>query len=446
MRFFLSLSLLLTTLTVFAQPKQNSPYSRYGIGDLLPQYFANQAGMGGQTAAFHDPYHLNLVNPASYAFLRTTALETALYGKYSHYASEKSTQDNWSGNLAYLALGFTLKSPINEVLDKDKSPRKYGMGFALTPYSLVGYNIVTQDSLTNGDPVANTFLGTGGTYKLTWGNALRYKQTAFGINLGWAFGKAKYESEANVDDPDFPNTYTYRSHIRQDLGLNGFLWNVGVQHDFVLKYAEKDKENPTELITVGLTAESNHRLRITSDELFIRSRGRLANGQYNSPDTLRLEEGAKKSLTLPATFSLGAQYVTAKIKLGGQLGIETWSGYKNEARPDDVMRNTFSASAGVEYTPDAISYNRYLKRVHYRAGAYYRQDPRVVSGKNVDDLGVTLGFGFPLILPRQQTSFVNAAFELGKLGADSPISEAYYRITLGFTLNDNTWFFKRRFE
>ena len=130
MRFiFFPFLFLLTVGSLWAQPKQNSPYSRFGIGDLLPQYFASQAGMGGQTAAYHDPYHVNLSNPASYAFLRTTALETALYGKFSHYKSSTSTLDNWSGNLAYLALGFTLKSPINEVLDKDKSPRRLGMGF-----------------------------------------------------------------------------------------------------------------------------------------------------------------------------------------------------------------------------------------------------------------------------------------------------------------------------
>lgn len=446
MRFLFSLLPLLTALTLSAQTKQNSPYSRYGIGDLLPQYFANQAGMGGQTAAFHDPYHLNLVNPASYAFLRTTALETALYGKFSHYDSGDATLDNWSGNLAYLALGFTLKSPINEVLDKDKSPRKHGMGFALTPYSLVGYNIVTPDTLSNGGPVQNTFLGNGGMYKLTWSNAVRYKHTAFGINVGWAFGKAQYETEANFQDSVGTALGNFRSNIRQDLGINGFLWNVGVQHDFVLKYAERDKENPVELITLGFTAESNHKMRITSDELFVRSRNRLGTGQFTNPDTLRFESNVKKSLKLPASFSLGVQYVNTKLKLGGQFGLETWSGYENEARSGDVLRNTFSASAGVEYTPDVISYNRYMKRVRYRAGAYFRQDPRVVTGKNVDDLGVTMGFGFPLILPRQQTSFVNMALELGKLGANSPISEAYYRITLGFTLNDNTWFFKRRFE
>jgi hypothetical protein len=87
----------------------------------------------------------------------------------------------------------------------------------------------------------------------------------------------------------------------------------------------------------------------------------------------------------------------------------------------------------VEYIPDYISYNRFVKKVRYRLGGYFRQDPRTVDGKNFTDTGLTFGFGFPLVLPRQQTSFVNASFELGKIGAGSPIQETYARMTVGFT-------------
>ncbi|MBL7828843.1 MAG: hypothetical protein JNJ57_19570, partial [Saprospiraceae bacterium] len=126
-------------------------------------------------------------------------------------------------------------------------------------------------------------------------------------------------------------------------------------------------------------------------------------------------------------------------------GIESWSGYQNEVRPE-TFRNTISISGGIEYTPDYISYNRFGKRIRYRVGGYYRQDPRTVNNSNFDDIGLTLGMGLPLILPRQQTSFINAALEIGKIGTDSPIEETYFKFTLGFTLNDNTWFYKRRFE
>ena len=84
--------------------------------------------------------------------------------------------------------------------------------------------------------------------------------------------------------------------------------------------------------------------------------------------------------------------------------------------------------------------------MRYRAGAYYRQDPRTSTGTDFNDIGITLGLGMPVILPRQQASFVNLALEIGKIGTNSPIEETYFRFTAGFTLNDNSWFYKRRFE
>ena len=78
----------LITIVAVAQPKMNSPYTRYGLGDLAPRHLAVQTGRGGLTTAFNDPFHLNLANPASFAYLRTTTLETGLFaiafpGKYS---------------------------------------------------------------------------------------------------------------------------------------------------------------------------------------------------------------------------------------------------------------------------------------------------------------------------------------------------------------------------
>jgi hypothetical protein len=442
MRFLIILPLLLASLALFAQPKQNSPYSKYGIGDPVNQFFAHQAGWGGQTAAFHDPFHLNIVNPASFAFLRATSLEMGLFAKRSHLQSGTSTNNVWSGNLAYVALGFTLKSPINEVLDKVQSPWSYGMGFALTPYTVIGYNVQTIDDLPDLGVVENTFEGSGGTYRFAWSGGAKHKNTAFGLNLGWVFGKSSYNNTTIFQDslPTFINTR------REDLNINGLVWSLGAQHDFVLESAEDDKNVPTRWLTIGLTAESEQNLGTKHNELFIRNRGQAANGQYIDADTLLSLVDVQQTLTLPAKIGLGVQYVKAnKLKLGAQFDYGAWSAYRNEARPEE-MRNTFSVSGGVEYTPDYASYNRYPNRVRYRLGAYYRQDPRIIEGKGLDDFGLSFGFGLPIILPRQQTSFVNTAFEWGKLGGGSPIEERYFRITVGFTLNDNTWFYKRRFE
>lgn len=412
----------------------------------MQPYFANQAGWGGQTAAFHDPYHLNPSNPASYAFLRTTALETGLYTRSSKYEAGQVTQNEWSGNLSHLAIGFTLKSPINEVLDREKSPWSFAMGAGLTPYSRVGYNILVRDTLPNLEDIQNNFQGSGGLYRIAWTGAVKRKNTAIGANLGWLFGKTVYSSTTLFTDTSDIKLPTFQDNIRQDINANGFVWNLGAQHDFVLKRAEQDKDIAVQWITLGLAGNGNYKLKLKEDQFQIRSRGQLSNGNFADADTLSSSVDQEGNLELPSTFTFGIQYARLnKLKIGAQFGVENWANYVNDARRSN-MRNTFHVSGGVEYIPDFSSYNKFLKRWRYRLGGYFRQDPRTVSGKNFNDIGLSLGLGLPVVLPRQQTSFVNIALELGKIGVDSPIEETYFRITAGFTLNDNTWFYKRRFE
>lgn len=96
--------------------------------------------------------------------------------------------------------------------------------------------------------------------------------------------------------------------------------------------------------------------------------------------------------------------------------------------------------------PDVRSYNKYLKKVRYRFGAFYSKDPRSVDGNNLLTYGATVGFGLPVILPQGKKSFVNLAFEMGQTGLSEALQNTYFKINLGFTLNDNTWFFKRKFN
>jgi hypothetical protein len=428
-------------VALYAQPKQNSPYSRFGIGDMAPIAYANQLGMGGQVTANHDPYHLNLGNPASFARLRTTTLETALYSKYSQYSSSSASYSNPSGNIAYLSLGFTLKSPVNAILDRVKSPWHFGMGLALTPHSIVGYDIASTDSTAALGRVNNYFEGNGGTYRLTWSGAARYKHTALGMNIGYTFGRMQYENTTEIRDR-FP---TFQSTFRDALNVGGAFIRLGAQHDFILKYAQ-DKESPEQWITIGATFEGQHNLATAANILRVRSRQVRNDGTFFAPDTLLFLRNAEREITLPGKYSFGVQYVNVdKFKIGIQYDREQWGAYRNTARPE-TMRNVQAISAGVEIIPDYASYNRYLKRVRYRIGAYWREDPRIINQSKFIDIGVTAGLGFPIVLPRQGTSFVNIALQAGQIGADSPVKETYYRATVGFTLNDNSWFYKRRFE
>jgi hypothetical protein len=69
-----------------------------------------------------------------------------------------------------------------------------------------------------------------------------------------------------------------------------------------------------------------------------------------------------------------------------------------------------------------------------------------LNGNQVSTWAVTGGLCLPLRVGRgQQISYLNLGLEYGKLDA-KVLSENYFRINLGFTLNDNTWFLKRKFN
>jgi hypothetical protein len=437
-----AIALAFLATAAFAQPKLNAPYTRYGLGYLQPQHFIAQAGMGGQSIAFHDFAHLNPINPASYAFLNTATFETGLNGGQSFFRSDNDRLASASGNMSYLALGFTLRNPINQVLEKETYDWQFGAGLSLRPYSTIGYNIQANDTLPDLGIVASDYRGDGGTYRLAWSTAARYKNTAFGVNLGWMFGFSNLENATRFVD----TMPTFNNYFSTAYRLNGFFIDAGLQHDFILEKAENQGAPPRKYLTLGMTAKSRSSMDISADRFWLRARRRLPNGNYITPDTLLNETGIDRKLILPGAFGVGLMLVkTNSYRLGAQYQYENWNAFRNELT-DERLQTTHGLSLGGEYIPDDAAYNNYLRRVRLRAGAWYRQDPRVVNGSQLIDIGGSLGFGFPIILPRLQTSYLNAAFEFGSIGQNAPIRELYYRINLGFCLNDNSWFYKRRFE
>src|SRR5215204_2426995 len=55
--------------TVFSQ--ENSPYSRYGLGDIVPNTNVISRGMGGISAGYSDVLSINYNNPASFSNFQT---------------------------------------------------------------------------------------------------------------------------------------------------------------------------------------------------------------------------------------------------------------------------------------------------------------------------------------------------------------------------------------
>lgn len=433
-------------------PKINSPYSRIGLGDFVEQEFVASATMGGMGATFHDNFHMNTINPASFGYLKSTAYELGLNSTYTYTKASTKNFDNWSGNLGYLAIGFPLKNPINQILDKRK-PSKYdwGMGLSLTPYTIVGYNLQIKNYVDGIGNQTYQYVGKGGTYKINWSNALKYKDISFGVNLGYFFGKISKEQYINFDD--LSGAY-YNDYFTNESNVGGFIWSAGAQYDYVFKKLNENKELvPTgKRITFGLSGNLNNAITIKSAQLKERisyqySKTNSSGSSIYSTDTIVSPSTTiKSSGNLPATINAGVNYQNDnKYKIGLQLSYSAWAGALSEFSADE-LRNSFKVSVGGEFIPDYISYNNYFKRIRYRYGAFYLSDPRTLNDQQMKKFGVSFGFGFPIILPRQQTSFVNLGVEVGQNAIKNSLEQTYCKISIGFTLNDNGWFYKRRYQ
>lgn len=430
--------------------KINSPYSRYGLGDMVEQYFAYNAGMGGLTTAYNDPYHLNPANPASLAFLKSTAFAVGGYGQYTQIESSQGNYDNGEGNMRYLSLGFPLKNQLNQVLDEKKSDWDFGSAISLVPISEVGYDFRSISTVESADTnnVVNQLKGTGGLNQVKWGVGAKYKNLAFGANFKYTFGNILNTRLVVWEGvPD-----AFYTEYQESINYQGVGVDLGVQYKHMFESPDKNGElKPNgKSITVGATFAPANTINSYTDRLHFREAAASFPGAstYNisTRDTFLHVNQVEGKTTLPSSFSVGAVYQQInKVRLGVDYTMTQWSNYKNESREESLL-NTWRLNVGGEYIPQANSYNNYFKRMRYRAGFHMGTDAREINGEQLQSMGLTLGLGMPLILPRQKISFVNLAFEAGRFGVDNILQENYYKITVGFILNDNSWFFKRKFN
>lgn len=438
---------LLVPLISWAQPKDNSPITRYGIGDVYRGDFNQTGATGGLYGAWTDYYRVNPGNPACLPYLQTTSLEFGLYSRYNQYERNGSQQAVWSGNLDYLSLAFPLKSRINEILDKKETPWDYAMGFSVNPISQVGYDVELTQDIEGVDTVRSIFTGEGGLSQVAMATGVKYKNLSFGLQLGYVFGRIENNSQLDLIQEVAP--YSTRSF--STINLRGFKWQAGMMYRHYLDPAseEPEKLRNRRSMTFGLYGHSATGFTTYSDRLIERVNIPYTSSSLLARDTLLLSENKKGSGRLPSQVGIGMTYMKGnRYQVGLNAELTNWSDFKLEDKNDLGLtyQNTLRLSIGGEWTPDVNSFKNYMRRVRYRAGMFYETDPRKIDGKTFDSYGLQIGFGFPVLLPRQQISFLDLALEGGRRGNSEIQQDTYVRIRLAATLNDNSWFYKRKFD
>lgn len=433
--------LLLTIFSFNTLAQDNSPWSRYGLGDLVPSGNIANRGMGGVSAAYTDFQAINFLNPASYgSFGAQRAIFDVGLDINSRTLRNPGGSNYTSSNayIPYIAAGFQIKP--------QKSKVGWGLVFGLRPITKVSYNIVSRSRISAGDSMATQYEGNGGSYQAFAGTGIAIKNFSIGVNGGYRFGSKDYATRVFLLNDTVPDRYTPGiKDVKNNFG--GAFAELGVQYRIPF--------NKKTSLTLGAYGNLQSKMKVRRDEKFESAFLAGESGIITRIDSVFEASDIKGTIEYPSGFGFGIMYDVidkSKLSVGADFTTTQWKDYRyfNTA---DLLQNSWQVKAGAQFIPNIQAEGKrtgYWSSVVYRAGFNYSLEPYTVTGDDMNSYGISLGVGLPIrrytFADINRSNFVNAAVEFGQRGnKTSPLRENYFRFSLGFCLSD-VWFIKRKYD
>lgn len=424
---YINISILLIVLstTVFSQVNTLSPYSRFGVGELVSPGNGQNLAQGSSGIALRSNLSINYLNPASYSALDTMSFlfDFGLLMSSTEYTSNTENSKLNNMNIHHLGIAF----PIT---------KWWKASVGVSPYSSVGYSII-ENGDTNIGLIDYTFTGNGGLNRFYWGSSLTaFNRFSFGFNYSYLFGYINNTQEVSfpVDD-DFAVTKVDNTMITRD-----GVWNFGFQYHEVF--------NDKFFLTLGAIYDSKTSLATdrsqTITNYFPGSTSSIGDTAILSPSFELDRVDDNGDIIYPGKYGFGlATGINNLISISGEYEKQNWS-ESLILGESDSLANSESYRFGMEYTPDYKALRGYFNKVHYRLGGYYSNSYLRIHEEQLTDYGITFGIGLPL---RGLKSTFNLGMVLGQRGTleNNLIKENYGMIHINFTLHD-FWFFKRKFD
>lgn len=413
----------------FAQTLTNSPYSRFGVGDIQNINSVRNLSMGGLRYGTSHSYSINTGNPASYRRLAYSTFDISGFSDIQELQTTTATNRLHSAGLNQFAFAF---------------PTRFRTTFAvgLSPYSAVGYRFQNEYTVTLDTQVVNylvAYSASGGLNNFFGGAAVSlWKGLDIGFNAGFIFGSSNYVWNMTFLENQSLNPVSYQRKIYQQ----GFNLNVGLQYTDTLKFGSEKQV----VVKGGLVYDRGAKL--ASEQVLI---SRNLNPNKFTPDTLG--GPTNSTVQVPQRWGMGFEferYITPGAplsqesywSLGGDISVQDWSGYTALGN-NPGLSNSYRLALGGEWVPRLVS-KIYVVKMAYRLGANYEKTYLVLNGESIRQTGVTFGFGLPFA---RTASKIHIGGEIGRRGTTSQnlIAENYYRIRIGLSLNER-WFTRYRID
>lgn len=449
MRRFLPFLLVVFGLPATGFSQDNSPYSRYGLGDLAPNHNVFTRGMGGISAGVFDYLgnlqgmnSNNFANPAALANVTNTIFDIGAEASFRTLKSLNPVKKFTAANsyFNYLSLAFPIAS--EKMKKKDIN---WGLSFGLKPITRISYKIENNKRLSSIDSLNTLYEGSGGTNLAYVGTAFRIKGFSLGINAGYMFGNKDYSTRlAFIND-----TVAYaKSNTQSQTNFGGLFLSGGLQYEIVLNKNMKDQL--PKILRFGLYGNLQQKLNANRDNL-TETFSYDGNGLPYRVDSVYDQKNIKGKIEYPSSFTGGFSYQDNHWIFGADFETTNWSKYRYYGQADP-LQNKWTIRVGGQYYPakQGASVKKYFNFVRYRAGFYYGPD-YIKLNNSRPDFAFTVGTGMPLTSLQRinwygEYVMLNTALEIGGRGnKTNNVKENMVRFSIGIAMNGR-WFRKIKYD
>lgn len=406
-------SFFVLALPVWADNGMNSPYTRYGFGQLSTLEVGANKGIGGTGIGLQNGSQINLLNPASYAAVDTLTflmdIGVSLHNvNFTEGVGQNAVRMNArNSTFDYLAMQFRLASQL-------------GMTLGIMPFSNIGYKYSSSEIIQKDEEehisTTNTYYGTGGLRQVIVGFGYSpFKGLSVGTNLSYLYGEmTHYVYNQYSDESANTSTRQYLADIST------------YKADFGAQYQTSFGKNR---VTLGATYQLGHSI---DDEAYTIE---------HAPGSSNADTTSISKLSIPSGFGVGISYTyDDRLTLAADYSVQRYGtaeffGLKGA----DLHR----ASIGFEYIPERIT-RKLLRRIRYRAGLHMATSHYCVGNQQgPTEYGASVGIGLPIMNGWGSKSIINISGQAIHVRPNirGMITENYLRLNIGISLNE-TWFDK----
>jgi len=423
-----------------AQVTTQSPYSRYGLGNIRPMVLPQNRAMGGISTAIFSPTgysNINMQNPASYAGISLTTADIGASGTIMNLKKGDASERSFNGTLNHVTLAF----PVT---------RGSAFSIGVLPYSELGYEFANRATLssTNGsssEQVDYLYSGEGGLNKAYIGYGFQIgDHFRVGANAEYVFGNLMQTSSTElVNQTDgLGNWNTINARLQSKNSIGGVAFSYGAQYNIPL--------NSKTSFTLGYSGSSasniNSKRSIVATQYL---KNPTTGDEQPAMDTISNIQNASAKMKLPLNHNFG---ISLQKFNEWVIGADYRRGKWSDLSIGDVnqqLQDTYGFSVGGQITPDITSIGSYWNRVDYRVGFSYDKTYVRLNDQDIKQSAISFGLGLPLAPSPSRRSFykINFTTEIGRRGAltNGLIQENFVNFHLGFTLNDR-WFQRFKFD